>query len=50
MVTFVSTPIDASSSTADITTAFDTVSPGANRRVVSHKIGTKVYFIGYDIA
>jgi len=50
MATLVSTPIDASAGTSDIKTRVDTVSPGANRRVATFTIGSKVVFVGYDIA
>lgn len=51
MATVTSVPVDVTAGTATITANVDTVSPGANRRVIALKVGpNKVRFVGYDIA
>lgn len=42
--------VDASSGTAALKTAVDVVSPGANRSVAIHSIGSKLIIVGYDTA
>ena len=50
MATVTSNFVDLSAGTATITTAVNTVSPGSNRRVIAIRLGSKVRFVGYDIA